>query len=169
MATTTVPVQTTIGQNPEVACSASGLPLPTPQEGLPAAVAVARDAIARAAVSCDFVTLESLTGPDFISSFGGGDFSNLLELEESGGELDTLVKLFETGYAVQVLPEMTLYVWPAAFAYDTWDEIPATDLEAIVEIFGEDEVDTLAGFGSYAGWRIGITEMGDWRFFVAGD
>lgn len=171
LVTTTVPAQTTLGVDPEVArCSASGLSLPATQEGLPAAVAAARELIARAAVSCDLVALESLADPDFVSSFGGGDFSDILEWEEAGsGKLDTLVKLFNTRYEVKEFPEMTLYVWPAAFAYDTWEEIPAADLEDIIEIFGEGEVDMLAGFGSYAGWRIGITSDGDWRFFVAGD
>jgi len=169
--TTTLPVQTTLGVDPEVTrCSASGLQLPATQGGLPPAVAAARDAISLAAVSCDMAALEALAVPDFVSSFGGGDFSNIPEWEEAGrGELDTLVKLFDTRYEIREFPEMTLYVWPAAFAYETWDEIPISDLEDIIEIFGEGEVDMLAQFGSYAGWRIGITEDGDWRFFVAGD
>jgi hypothetical protein len=171
LATTTLPSETTVGLDPDAGgCSGSDLPLPAAQDGLPEVVARARDAIALAAVSCDLVALESLADPDFVSSFGGGDFSNILEWEENGrGELDTLVQLFDTRYAVQQFPEMTLYLWPAAFVYESWDEIPDADLEDIIEIFGEGEVDMLAQFGVYAGWRIGITADGDWRFFVAGD
>lgn len=33
----------------------------------------------------------------------------------------------------------------------------------------QEELDQYAEFGSYALWRIGITEDGEWKFFVAGD
>jgi len=36
-------------------------------------------------------------------------------------------------------------------------------------IYTEGELDEIAKFGSYAGWRIGIDENGEWLFFIAGD
>ncbi len=170
---TTVPAEQS-SQVPSTApvarCSASGTSAPADQEGLPPEVAQARAAIAEAALSCDLDALRSLAG-ELLTSFGGGDFSSLQEWEDSGdGMLGTLVQLFDTRYAVQEFEgEPTLYVWPAAFAYDSWGEIPEEDLAALTAIFGEEEMERIAGFGAYAGWRIGLTEDGDWRFFIAGD
>jgi hypothetical protein len=74
-----------------------------------------------------------------------------------------------TPFATQEIEGDTWYVWPSAFVYDTWDDIPDEDLEALLTVYTQEELDQIAAFGSYAGWRIGITEDGDWRFFVAGD
>ena len=171
--TTTLPADATSvveGTVPAARCSAAGMALPPDQEGLPAPVAEARAAISAAAVACDLGALHSLAG-DLLTSFGGGDFSSLQEWEDAGeGNLGVLVELFGTRFAVQEFEgEPTIYVWPAAFTYDSWDEIPAEDLAHLTEIFGEEEMGIIEGFGSYAGWRIGITEDGDWRFFIAGD
>jgi hypothetical protein len=166
-APTTTAAPTTV---PEPACSASGIEAPPAQEGLPPAVAETRAAIAAASTSCDVTRLHELAG-DLLTSFGGGDFSSIQEWEEAGeGKLSVLVQLLGTRYAVQEIEgEPDTYVWPAAFVYDSWDEIPAEDLAELTAIFGQEEMDLIAGFGSYAGWRVGITEDGDWRFFIAGD
>ncbi len=172
VATTLPPVTSTAlsSTTPEAACSASGMAVPADQESLPAKVAEARAAISAAAVACDLGALHALAG-ELLTSFGGGDFSSIAEWEAAGeGKLEVLVALFDTPFAVQEFEgEPTLYVWPAAFSYDSWEEIPAEDLAQLTEIFGEEEMELIAGFGSYAGWRIGITEDGDWRFFIAGD
>ena len=170
---TTIPSELSTGAPstaPVAQCSASGMPAPGDQEGLPAEVAQARTAIAAAAISCDLAALHSLAG-ELLTSFGGGDFSSIQEWEDSGeGKLATLVQLFDTRYAVQEFAgEPTIYVWPAAFAYDSWEEIPEEDIAELTEIFGEEEMELIAEFGAYAGWRIGISEDGDWRFFIAGD
>jgi hypothetical protein len=167
--TTTGPATTS---PPEAAtCSAVGLAPPSDQTGLPEQVAQARTAIAAAAIACDYETLEALASPDLNTSFGGGGFDNLPDWEAAGTypALALLVKVFDTPYAVQHIEGVDWYVWPSAFAYDTWEEIPEADLEALLEVYTQEELDQIATFGSYAGWRIGITEEGDWRFFVAGD
>jgi hypothetical protein len=168
-ASTTLPATTTT--MPPVECSATGAPQPAEQAGLPGAVAATRDAIVAAATACDLNALEELGGPDLNTSFGGGGFQNLIDWETSGqGELGTLVRLFDTPYAVQDLADQGIYyVWPAAFAYDAWEEIPADDLEALLAIYTQEELDGIALFGSYAGWRVGITDTGEWKFFIAGD
>jgi hypothetical protein len=164
---TTVPAPTTIAPD----CSAAGLPMPAEQEGLPAPVAEARRAIATAAIACDYRALEALGGTDLNTSFGGGGFQNIPLWEGQGeGQLGTLIKLFDTPFATQDFEDLPrYYVWPSAFVYDSWEEIPPADLQALNSIYTEEELDQIAGFGSYAGWRIGITEDGEWRFFVAGD
>lgn len=164
---TTVTAPTTIAAD----CSAAGLPMPAEQEGLPAPVAETRRAIATAAIACDYPALEALGGSDLNTSFGGGGFMNIVEWENDGEEpLALIVRLLDLAYATQDFEDLPRYfVWPSAFVYDTWEEIPPADLEALRTIYTDEQLDQIAAFGSYAGWRIGITEDGDWRFFVAGD
>jgi len=153
-------------------CSAEGMSMPPHQEGLPAPVAETRRAVAAAAIACDYDTLEALAGPELTTSFGGGGFDNIPRWEEEGTypALQLLVELFETPFATQDFEDVPrYYVWPSAFVYDTWEEIPAADLEALLTVYTQEELDEIAGFGSYAGWRIGITDDGQWQFFVAGD
>jgi hypothetical protein len=167
---TTAPVTTT---PPVVAdCSAAGLPMPTEQEGLPAPVADARRAIAAAAIACDYEALEALASPGFVTSFGGGGFENIPSWEEEGTypALALLVGLFDTPYAFEDYEDLARhYYWPSAFVYDSWEEIPPADIEALLTVYTQEELDQAAEFGAYALWRIGITETGEWRFFVAGD
>jgi hypothetical protein len=153
-------------------CSAAGLAVPADQPGLPGPVAETRQAIAAAAIACDFPRLQYLAGDDLVTSFGGGGFEHLVELEEAGDEepMRLLVELLGLPFADQDyvgLPRH--FYWPSAFVYDSWEEIPDPDLEALLTVYTREELDQIATFGSYAGWRVGITEDGDWRFFVAGD
>ena len=153
-------------------CSAAGLPMPAEQEGLPAPVADARRAIAAAAIACDYKGLEALASPDFVTSFGGGGFENIPMWEDEGTypALALLVELFDTPYAFEDYEDLPRhYYWPSAFVYDSWEEIPPADMDALLTVYTQEELDQSAEFGSYALWRIGITETGEWRFFVAGD
>ncbi len=177
VASTTVPGRVTTAPAtvpPTVAddCSAAGLPMPAEQEGLPAPVADARRAIAAAAIACDYEALEALASPEFVTSFGGGGFENIPTWEEEGTypALALLVQLFDTPYAFEDYEDLPRhYYWPSAFVYDSWEEIPAADMEALLTVYTQEELDQSAEFGAYALWRIGITETGEWRFFVAGD
>ncbi len=155
---------------PAVSCSATGINAPADQD-LPDAVASKRAAIIESALACDLEALEAAAGPKLNTSFGGGGFENLIEWESQGrGELGTLVNVLSTPFAVQQFEDgPTYYVWPAAFAYETWEEIPAEQLAALSALYTQEELDQIATFGSYAGWRVGINEDGDWTFFVAGD
>jgi hypothetical protein len=176
--TSTLPGRTTTAPVVTAACSAAGLPMPSEQDGLPTQVAETRRAIAAAAIACDYQALEELAGTELNTSFGGGGFANLetwedlarSDKEEGYLALQLLVKLFDTPFATQDFENLPrYYVWPSAFIYDTWEEIPPADLDVLSEIYSREELDQLATFGSYAGWRIGIAEDGAWRFFVAGD
>lgn len=59
---TTVPVEPPSTDAPVAECSATGVPAPGAQEGLPENVAAKRQAIIDAAVACDFEALEALLG-----------------------------------------------------------------------------------------------------------
>lgn len=167
---------TMIDETPQQ-CSAEGVPEPALSSDLPADVDTTARAIIGAASDCDFDALAGIAStdgsPDLITSFGGGGLENLARWEEEGrGELGTLIRLFGTSHAVTEIEDgPDIYVWPAAFAYDDWEDIPPEYLTELMDlgVYGEGELDEIARFGSYAGWRTGIDEEGNWVFFVAGD
>lgn len=172
----TMATPTTIAVEPtttglETSCSATGVGIPDTPKRLPDAVAQKFTMIAQATGGCDLAALSSAAGDELVTSFGGGGFDNIVLWESDGsGQLGTLLKVLGTSYAVQEFEDRgDIYTWPAAFIYDTWEEIPADDVEELYEIYTEGELDQIAGLGSYAGWRVGIDETGDWMFFVAGD
>jgi hypothetical protein len=159
-------------------CSSNSVERPDDVTGLSRQAADVRTAIIDAAAACDFATLTALAGDEFTTSFGGGGAEAFEEWEDVGeGKLGILLKLLATDFAVQTfegdavdaLGSDTLYVWPAAFAHDTWDEITEEEMADLLTVYTQQELDEIAGFGSYAGWRTGITAEGDWVFFVAGD
>lgn len=60
-------------------------------------------------------------------------------------------------------------MWPSAFAYDEWAAAPEEDKDALRPLYTEENFEGFARFGGYIGYRVGITEQGEWIFFVAGD
>jgi hypothetical protein len=167
--TTTMSNVTTTRVEPAVAsCSAISAPDRQSQAGLPDAVAVVREEIVTAARACDWERLAGYAAPGFVSSFGGGDFEDVVG---DYGRLEILLRLLNTPFGVVEQPGGDrIFVWPSAFAYETWDEVPEEDVRALESIYGPGEVESkIARYESYLGWRIGITEQGDWLYFVAGD
>ncbi len=156
-------------------CSAGGLSSsPVAQSGLPGPVAEMRLGIVEAATACDFEGLADLAlagDPEFIFSFGGGDDpAAFWQDEEDAGNrpLEFLVKILDLPFGtIQV--DGTTYVWPSAGAYGDWDEVPRDDQRALRAVYGGKDLAAFRKFGAYVGYRIGITESGDWIFFVAGD
>lgn len=164
------------GEEPAApACSAADDDsTPAAQEGLPLPVEERRHMIVEAAVACDYDRLAGLTADQFTYSFGvSDDFAGFLrEREADGGEqapLRYLTGMLDRPYGTIETEEETLYVWPSAFAYDSWDDVPAEDREALKPLYDEEDFAFFEQFGGYIGYRIGITAEGEWRFFVAGD
>jgi hypothetical protein len=175
---TELPVTTTTAAVPPVICSSTGVRRPVEPSGVPDQVHDVWLAAVEAALACDLDTLEQLAGDDFTTSFGGGDAEAFREWEEAGeGKLGLMMRLLDTDFAVQTfegdaaeaLGSDTLYVWPAAFARDSWEEITEEEMADLLTIHTQEELDQIALMGGYAGWRTGITAEGDWVFFVAGD
>ncbi len=157
------------------ACSAGrSAPAPAPQPALPAAVAAMRAQIVAAASDCDYEALArlALAGNGFTYSFGEqGQPAAYWRAAESGGRMvmRSLVEILDTPFATRTVEGTTHYVWPSSYASEHWDDVPAADREALGRLYGEDELRRFEQFGSYIGDRVGITENGDWIFFVAGD
>lgn len=156
-------------------CSAhTGFSKPSPQPGLPPAVAATRASIVEAAAQCNYQELARLARAGempFTYSFGGGDDpAAYWQRLESNGEpvLSILVELLDRPFASRAAGEATQYVWPSAYSYERWGDVPEREREALRPIYGDDDFRTFEQFGSYAGFRVGITSS-EWIFFVGGD
>jgi hypothetical protein len=155
-------------------CSAAGLdPHQAEPAGLPPPVAEMRRAILRAAVACDYTRLEelALAGEDtFIYSFGADSqpAEHWRDLEASGQRpMAMLVGTLALPFSREIfdIEPYLLYVWPSAYLVESTDE----DWAALAELYSPEELELFREYGSFIGWRVGLTETGDWRFFVAGD
>ena len=156
-------------------CSAeTGSSKPSPQPGLPPEVVATRASIVEAAAQCNYQELARLAragGTPFTYSFGGGDDpAAYWQRMESNGEpvLSTLVELLDRPFASRTAGEATQYVWPSAYSHERWGDVPEREREALRPIYGDDDFRRFEQFGSYAGYRVGITSS-EWIFFVAGD
>ena len=162
----------TVGTTAPQECSATGTPAPPEQPDLPDQIADVRLAIIEAVAACDLATLEGLAAENFVTHFGGGGVEELSNWEEAGeGKLGILLQILGMSYGVQETGDGdTYYVWPGAFAADSWDEITDEQMAEIRQLHTQVELDQMAEhFDGYAGWRTGINVAGDWRYFVAGD
>jgi len=159
---------------PTESCSgASAQPDLADQPGLPPAVADMREQIWQAAVVCDYGSLTNLASPEFTFSYGLGGEPALywIELEAAGDEpmrylTETLDLPFTTADAGDL---GTIYVWPSAFTYPAWTDVPQADRDALATLYDDADFGDWELFGSYIGYRVGITEDGEWIYFVAGD
>ena len=156
-------------------CSAdTGSSKPNPQPELPPGVAATRASIVEAAAQCNFQELGRLAragGTPFTHSFGGGDdpAAYWQRLESNGDPvLLILVELLDRPFASRSAGDATQYVWPSAYSYARWGDVPEREREALRPIYGDDDFRRFEQFGSYAGYRVGIAS-GEWIFFVAGD
>jgi hypothetical protein len=143
------------------------------QAPLPAAVESTRAAIIDAAQGRDLDRLAELvpeTG--FTYTYGGpaegGPTAYWQQLEEETPErpLETLAAVLELPYT-KIEDE---YIWP--FAYDR-DPATLTRREketlAAAGVATLAQIEQMAEFGHYLGWRAGIRSDGTWIFYVAGD
>lgn len=178
--TTTTSATTATSPEPTDAdCSASRLDAElVDQPTLPEPVAQTRQQIAEAAVACDYETLQSLAQDGdarFTYSFGDtGDPASFWqrleqEREERPGPLRLLVVILDRPPGVIQHEGVVRYVWPSAFADDSWDAVPEADRVALKPLYAEEDFAFFDRFGGYIGYRVVILEDGTWTVFVAGD
>ncbi|MQA99800.1 MAG: hypothetical protein GEU78_05845 [Actinobacteria bacterium] len=172
---TSTPTPTPTGP-PDVSCSATGMSPEPSEQDLPTAVARLRAQIVEAAVLCDYRELARLgTGGDgFSYGAGSGDparYWERLERDPDGDEepMALLVGTLELPHCVERATSagVTLYAWPGVQCSTSTDE----DYDSLVEsgLYTEQQVRAFKDAGGFLGWRIGITEEGDWLYFTAGD
>jgi hypothetical protein len=143
---------------------------PAPQKGLPPAVDDSRRALIRAAESRDYGALRKLipkTGFTYSYGAGGDPVAYWRELEDNGERpLETLAALLQLPYT----EAQDIYVWPWAYDLDP-AELTRREREMLAAAGAAtlDQLNQMAEFGHYLGWRVGIRADGTWIFFVAGD
>lgn len=160
---------------PAGSCSASSAPEideASEQQALPEPVARTRRQVLEAALACDYAALAQLAqaAEEFTYSFGGGaDPGGFWQAQEEQGEdpLRHLVGLLRLPH--RYVQEHDQYVWPAAFAYESWGDVPEQARQDLTALYTPSELAGFAQFGAYVGYRIGIDSSGRWLFFVAGD
>jgi hypothetical protein len=145
---------------------------PAPPKGLPSAVEETRQAIIAAADAHDYDGLAALLPAEgFTYSYGAPNEAGAVgywqDLEAAGETpLDTMAGLL----ALRHTRAGGIYIWP--WAYDV-DPADLTDAQkerlAAAGAATVDQLDQMADFGHYLGWRLGIRRDGTWMFFVAGD
>lgn len=170
------PGPTTTAASGAGGCSAAALPAePEEQPGLPEPVAETRRLLVGAATTCGYARLAHVAGRGdgtFSYSFGeDGDPAAFWRRQEAEGQepLRFLVEMLDRPFAEQSTPDGVQYVWPSAFAYQTWAEVPPADRDVLRPLYDDDDFGFFARFGGYAGYRVGIDGTGEWLFFVSGD
>src|SRR5690606_11560853 len=118
---TTAPVEPPSTDAPVAECSATGVPAPGAQGGLPENVGARRQAVIDAALAGGFGVVEALAPAYFSAHFGGGRCAQPVEWENDGvGKLGTLPQIPGTSHGVQETGDgATHYAWPGALAADT--------------------------------------------------
>lgn len=156
---------------PEAGCSSGNFEGQVASTGLPEPVATTRTAIVPAALVCDLDGLEATADIDFLTSFGGGDAASLREGETEGrGELGTPLELLDMSHEViDMGAGRTIDVWPSAYAYESWDEVPAESVEELGAIHTQEEIESFDTANQSLGWRTAIDSEGRWLYFIAAD
>lgn len=108
----------------------------------------------------------------FTYSFGHrGDPASFWRSAEAEGRplLRTLVALLDAPVASRAVAQTTHYLWPSAYTYDRWRDVPQRDRDALRSFHNAEDLRRFEEAGTYLGYRVGITRTGDWIFFLAGD
>ena len=155
---------------PYCSAAAMGVGLLT-QFGLPEAVETMRESIHFEAMDCDYGDLEdlALAGEEtFTFTFGSGEGGAAAYWRAAEAEgrpvLGTLVTILNMPYG----RNGDIYVWPFAATLD-FQALTSDQEDLLGQYFSSDDIREWRSFGGYLGYRVGITEAGDWLFFVAGD
>ena len=158
-------------------CSAEGLEPPAPDLDLPEQIEATRQAIAAAAIACDWDALGALIDPtNFRYSFGGGNdpitFWQEAEAAIGNEPMRYLVETLKLNWVLdQPPPEAEVpdsYIWPDAFPM-IWDDVTPEMREALRPLYDDQDFEGFANIGGFAGYRLAIDEDGNWLYFVAGD
>lgn len=107
-----------------------------------------------AATACDFERLAELArAGSFTHSFGDGDDAAAFwrKTELDGEPLGTLVQFLNRPFATRPAGDVTQYVWPRAYAYESWAAVPREAREELRPAYGTEDSKRFERFGSYNG------------------
>ncbi|MFW2382518.1 MAG: hypothetical protein ACN4GZ_12225 [Acidimicrobiales bacterium] len=148
-------------------CSSFGAAVPSAPAGLNADQRATFDAITAALAACDWDTLDELTPPTFMASFGGGDPIELWQSSEASDE--PILAILLAHLSVQPgFDHGGFASWPRA-AGEFWEDVtPEMQAELLDLGYTRDDFESYAEIG-YIGYRTGIDADGTWMYYVAGD
>lgn len=141
-------------------------PEPDPLDDLTPAAAQTRLALLVAARDGDWDAIAELVPEDtlFTSNFSGESDHIAYYRDVEGDLTEEIVALLEGPFAQ--LDDIV--VWPELHARVPF-EIADDERAELEQRYGAERLEQWEGAGSYLGWRIGITDSGEWIFLVAGD
>jgi hypothetical protein len=141
-------------------------PEPDPLDALPTEVRDTRAALLAAARAEDWDALAALIPPDtlFTSNYGGDEEHVAYYRALDEDVLAEVVALLEGPFVT--LDDVT--VWPELYARVPF-AFGADEREPLEDRHGAEALAEWEAAGAYLGWRLGITEDGDWIFLVTGD
>ncbi len=156
-------------------------PLPTVEYDLmklPEPVRRMHDLLIEACKSGEVERLRTLigTGEDATQvSLGGldGDVIDFLKSSSGDGEgyeiLAILQEILSAGYVhLDAGKPEELYVWPYFFAVPI-DRLDGKQKVELFKIITAGDFEEMKSYGAYVFYRVGITPLGEWAFFLAGD
>ncbi len=77
-----------------------------------------------------------------------------------------LALILQLPHCVEEVPNgERFYVWPSVHCAGRTD----ADWDTLVDVYPYNDLREMREADSYYGFRAGITETGDWQYFVAGD
>jgi hypothetical protein len=140
---------------------------------LPVAVDEMRTAIRDAAWACDFDALAALGLPgEFLWSLSPNAADNPADhwrfMEPGAGALAGILHLFALPYGVREIDGVDVYEWPSAAAYPDWSSVPESDRSVLAGVYSPEDLERFALDDFYGGPQLGIDELGDWRWYLAG-
>lgn len=148
------------------------------ESALPAPVRRMRELIRNAARTGDIEKLRPLLGAGDTATqltFDALETDPISFLLAASGDpeghevLAILLEVLEAGFVrTEDETDGVLYVWPYFAAFPIKELEPAMKVELFRLLTGGDYED-MQEFGAYIFYRVGITESGEWRFFLSGD
>jgi hypothetical protein len=168
--TTVEPTITTVTQPKR--CSADGMERPgaRPSSEVPAAAVATWEALSTAALDCDYDALDQVAVVgDGVVRYTFGEQSPdetigaHLRAREADGE--PVLRILAQILGLRAVRADGMWAWPAAHGPTPTDD----DWRALEAIYPPDQIAAWKQQGSFLGYRVGITDAGDWQYFIAGD
>lgn len=147
---------------------------PTPEttqqetKKLPKAVEEKIEAIKSAAATKDYQLLaKEINQESFSFSFGGETDPVEYWQSYTPDIFTTIYNLLSSDYSVKETNEGLLYTWPAISDYHPSEWTPELLKNTHPDLITN--LEDFENFGGYIGYRLGITDKGEWTFLIAGD
>jgi hypothetical protein len=140
------------------------------QEELPVLVQEKRQAIYNAAMEKNYDAIANEALPTIRYSFGvnePGKFAEYMKQSENT-EKKSAFEIIPILLSLPYTKQDDMYVWPSVFGKEAknWND---DDMAMMKMLLTDEQIEGYRSFGSYAYYRLGINETGEWVYYLAGD